>query len=117
MLAGIIALLACQLVGELVVRLTGLVVPGPVVGMLLFLVVLRWRRPAEDSPLVRAPNLLLQHLQLLFVPAGVGIVVHLALVRSEALPIATGLWGSWLIGLLVTGWLTALLLRAKGSRR
>lgn len=112
-LAGLITLLACQLVGEVVVRLTGLVVPGPVVGMLLFLVVLRWRKPAEESGLVRAPDLLLRHLQLLFVPAGVGIVVHLGVLRAEALPIAGGLWLSWLAGFLATAWTATLLVRRR----
>ena len=36
-LKGVLALLACQLVGEVVVRLFALEVPGPVVGMLVFL--------------------------------------------------------------------------------
>ena len=110
-LIGIIALLACQLVGEVIVRLTGLVVPGPVVGMVLFLIVLRWRRPSSESALVRAPDLLLRHLQLLFVPAGVGIVVHLAVLRADALSLSAGLWLSWLLGLLAAGWSAALLVR------
>lgn len=115
MLAGLLILLACQLVGEVVVRLTGAVVPGPVIGMLLFLVVLRVRRPADESGLVRAPEVLLKHLQLLFVPAGVGIIVHLATLEAHALPIAGGLWVSWLLGLVATGWAAALLLRGRRS--
>lgn len=110
-LAGLVVLLACQAAGEFVVRLTGLPVPGAVVGMLLFLAVLRLRKPTESSGLVRAPSLLLRHLQLLFVPAGVGIVVHLAVLRADAAPIAVGLWVSWLLGLVATGWVAAVLLR------
>lgn len=112
MLSGILALLGCQLVGELAVRLTGLPVPGPVIGMLVFLVVLQVRRPSDDHGLVKAPNLLLSHLHLLFIPAGVGIVVYLADIRDQALPIALGLWGSWLLGIVVTGWVVTLLLKA-----
>jgi putative effector of murein hydrolase LrgA (UPF0299 family) len=112
-LAGVIVLLACQVAGEFVVRLTGLQVPGAVVGMLIFLLVLRLRKPAADSGLVRAPSVLLKHLQLLFVPAGVGIVVHLAFLRAQAVPIALGLWVSWLLGLVATGWVAALLLRKR----
>lgn len=112
MLPGLITLLACQLVGELAVRLTGAPVPGPVIGMLVFLVVLQLRRPGPDHPIVQAPNLLLSHLHLLFIPAGVGIVVYLAEIRDQALPIAVGLWGSWLLGIVVTGWVVTLLLKA-----
>lgn len=102
-LTGLLALLACQLVGEVVVRLLGLEVPGPVVGMMVFLVVLRVRRPGPSSALVRGPSLLLRHLQLLFVPAGVGIVAYLDTLRHDALPLAAGLWLSWLLGLAATG--------------
>lgn len=102
-LKGVLALLGCQLVGEVVVRLFGLEVPGPVVGMLVFLLVLRVRHPRPQSALVRGPSLLLGHLQLLFVPAGVGIIVYLDTLRDDALPLAAGLWLSWLLGLAVTG--------------
>jgi putative effector of murein hydrolase LrgA (UPF0299 family) len=110
-IGGLLVLLVCQLCGELLVRLTGAPVPGAVVGMLFFLVVLRVRRPADRSSLVRAPAGLLGVLQLLFVPAGVGVVVYLSTLREDALPIAGGLWGSWLAGILVTGAVVAGLLR------
>lgn len=119
MLIGVLALLLCQLVGEVAVRLLDVDFPGPVVGMVLFLVVLRLRRPAPGSSLVQAPELLLRHLQLLFVPAGVGIVVILDQLREDAVPIAAGLWLSWLIGFVVTAWMASWLLRGRrgdGSR-
>lgn len=102
MLTGILALLGCQLVGETVVRLSGIEFPGAVVGMVLFLVVLRLRRPADSAPLVRAPELLLRHLHLLFIPAGVGIIVYLDQIREDAVPLAAGLWVSWLVGFVAT---------------
>jgi len=110
-IVGLLWLLGCQLVGEVVVRLLGLEVPGPVLGMVVFLVVLRVSRPRPSSTLVRGPALLLNHLQLLFVPAGVGVVVYLDELRAEALPLAAGLWVSWLLGLAVTGAVVASLAR------
>lgn len=104
-------LLGCQLVGEVAVRLSGLEFPGPVVGMVLFLVVLRTRNPEESSALVAAPSLLLRHLHLLFIPAGVGIVVYLGRVADDGWPLALGLWGSWLVGFVVTALVAAVLLR------
>jgi holin-like protein len=114
-LKGVLVLLGCQLVGELVVRLLGLDVPGPVVGMLVFLTVLRIRRPRPSSGLVRGPGLLLNHLQLLFVPAGVGVVVYLDVIRDDAVPLLLGLSVSWLLGLAVTGAVVATLAR-RGDR-
>ena len=111
MLRGLLALLGCQLVGELAVRLTGVEFPGPVVGMLLFFVVLQVRRPAESSSLVAAPSLLLRHLHLLFIPAGVGVVVYLHRIAENAVPLAAGLWVSWVVGFVVTALVADRLLR------
>jgi putative effector of murein hydrolase LrgA (UPF0299 family) len=51
-------LLVCQLVGELVVRVGNLPPPGPILGMLGMLAVLRVRRPRPESALVTAPETL-----------------------------------------------------------
>lgn len=115
-LKGLLVLLGCQLVGEVAVRLSGVEFPGPVVGMLLFLVILRVRKPAESSALVAAPSLLLRHLHLLFIPAGVGIVVYLDRIAEDAWPLALGLWGSWLIGFVVTALVASTLLRTVKDR-
>jgi holin-like protein len=117
MLTGLIVLLVCQLVGELVVRTLGLAVPGPLVGMVLLLVILQVRRPRPWSGLVRAPQTVLRHLPLFYVPAGVGVVAYLSRLGRDALPIAGGLVLSWLAGLLATATVTALALRATGARK
>ncbi|MGN0064864.1 MAG: CidA/LrgA family protein [Nocardioides sp.] len=116
MIAGLTWLLGCQVVGEVVVRLTGLPVPGPVVGMALLFVVLTVRRPAADAGVLTASDALLRHLQLLFVPAGVGVVAYLAVLRADALPVLGALVGSWLAGLVVAGGVVALLARRAGAR-
>lgn len=103
-IVGLLWLLACQLLGEVVVRLTAVPIPGPVVGMVLLFVVLRWRRIVDSHPVVRAGDLLLSHLQLFFVPAGAGVLVYLTLLRDHALPILVAMLGSWLLGLVVVGW-------------
>ena len=103
MLLGLTWLLACQLAGELVVEATGVPVPGPVVGMVLLLVVLVLRDPPDDSPVHRTADVLLPHLQLLFVPAGVGIVAYAGVLRDDPLAVVVALVGSWLLGLGVVG--------------
>lgn len=105
MIRGLTVLLLLQVVGEIVVDVTGLPVPGPVVGMVLLFGWLQWRRPAADAGTMRAADGLLRHLQLLFVPAGVGIVTHLAVLRTEAVPLGVSLVVSWLAGLAVVGWI------------
>ena len=116
MITGLTWLLGCQLVGEVLVRLTGVPLPGPVVGMVLLFVLLRVRRAGDDATVVRAADGLLRHLQLLFVPAGVGVVVYAATIRDHALPLVVALVVSWLLGLAVVGWTTVALERL-GARR
>ena len=117
MLAGLTWLLACQLAGELVVRLTDTPVPGPVVGMVVLFLALEVRRrrgaPTDDAAVLRVSDVLLRRLQLFFVPAGVAVVVYAGAIRSDALPIAVGLVGSWLIALALVGWATQLLGRSR----
>lgn len=111
MVNGLLWLLGFQFAGEVVVRLLDLPVPGAVVGMMLLFLALQLRRPAESAGVLRTSDALLRHLQLLFIPAGVGIMTSLALLRDEALPLAGGLVASWLAGLVVVGWTVTLLHR------
>lgn len=76
MLQAFIILLSCQLIGELLVRLTHLPVPGPVAGMAILLAAFILRGKVPES-LRAVSRQLLTNLSLLFVPAGTGILVHL----------------------------------------
>jgi len=111
MITGFIALLGCQLLGEFVVRALGIPIPGPVVGMVLLLVILLIRKPERTAGVVRAADLLLRHLQLLFIPAGAGIVAYLAVLGASWLPVLGGLVLSWLAVLVVTAGTGAVSLR------
>lgn len=108
-------LLCCQLAGEFLVRLVDAPVPGPVVGMVVLLVALQVREPDRDGSLVRVAEGLLRHLQLLFVPAGVGVIQYLGVLGAFALPVTVGLLLSWFAGLVVAALVAAGLL-ALGER-
>lgn len=101
MLASLTLLLLCQLIGEFAVRAADLPLPGPVVGMALLFagLALRGEIPAA---LAETAGALLRNLSLLFVPAGVGVMLHLALVAREWLPIAVALIGSAVLTVAVT---------------
>jgi putative effector of murein hydrolase LrgA (UPF0299 family) len=107
MLAALTALLLCQLAGEAVVRLLDLPVPGPVLGLALLLGLLALRRSVPEQLSVTA-NGLLKHLSLLFVPAGVGVLQHLARIQAEWLAIA----GALLVSSVATIVVTAVVMRA-----
>jgi putative effector of murein hydrolase LrgA (UPF0299 family) len=109
MLAAFAILLVFQCLGEGVAFLTGAPIPGPVIGMLLlFAALLAW--PRLQDMLEAAAAGLLQHLSLLFVPAGVGIVVAAASGRGQWLAILVAVAGSTLLTLGVT----ALVMQALG---
>ncbi|MDE0785767.1 MAG: CidA/LrgA family protein [Porticoccaceae bacterium] len=70
-ICGLIVLVAFQWFGELLVRWTGVIIPGPLVGMLLLLVVLIFSRQLNDL-IQPTSSHLIQNLSLLFIPACVG---------------------------------------------
>jgi len=108
-------LLVCQLIGEVVARGLGLPVPGPVLGLVLLFagLALRGEIPA---PLQETAGGLLRHLSLLFVPAGVGIMLHVARIRSEWLAIVAALVLSTLLTLVVSAIVFRLTARLTGER-
>lgn len=90
MLGALTVLLVFQLVGEVISLVFALPVPGPVIGFALLLAALAIRRRVPDDLRTTAAGIL-QHFALLFVPACVGVMLHLARVRDEWLPIAVAL--------------------------
>jgi holin-like protein len=101
MIEALAILLGCQLAGEVLVRLVGAPLPGPVVGLVLLLTVLGLRG-AVPTPLRHTARGLLQHLSLLFVPAGTGIMLHGGRLRAEWLPITVALVISTALTIVVT---------------
>ncbi|MCW2779021.1 MAG: hypothetical protein JWN17_2746 [Frankiales bacterium] len=114
-LAGLLDLLLCWAAGEVLSRVLHLPLPGPVTGLVLLLGLLRLqdrRRPGEprSGP---AADLLLRHLGLLFVPAGVGVITYLGLLRDQALPVVAGLVVPLVVALTGTGLVVDRLLRRR----
>jgi len=107
---GFFILLAFQLVGEVAARGLALPAPGPVIGLALLVIALslyqRWRPLDEDalaaSDLGHAARGLLAALPLLFVPAGVGVVQYMGLLREQGLALAVALVVSTVATLLAT---------------
>lgn len=113
MIAGLAALLVCQLAGEATARLLGLPIPGPVLGMaLLFVLLLRRGRPAP-AELGATADGLLGVLGLLFVPAGVGVVLHLPAIARDWAPLALAVLAGTLLTVGLTGILAQILLRRR----
>jgi holin-like protein len=115
MLNGMAILLFCQLAGEMIVRLLGWPVPGPVIGMLLLLLGLMLRRRSHHDLDASAEGLL-KYLALLFVPAGVGVMVYLDAVGKAWVSLGITLLASAVITLVVTGLVMQWMLRRRGVK-
>lgn len=111
MVRGLAILLLMQFLGELISRALRIPIPGNVIGMGLLLGAL-WLGWIKVQWIQEAAELLLAHLALFFVPAGVGVMVYFDLIAAEWLPIVTAMVLSTFIVMAVTG-RTAMLLDRK----
>jgi holin-like protein len=107
MLQTFAILLVFQSIGEALSYALSLPVPGPVIGMILLFGWLTFDN--RLLPVIQGTTSeLLKHLSLLFVPAGVGIMVHAHRIGGEWMPIV--------VALVLSTWLaiatTALVARA-----
>jgi holin-like protein len=97
-------LLTCQLIGEVISLYLRLPIPGPVVGMTLLFVGLLVRRGVPTG-LARTAEGLLEHLSLLFVPAGVGVMLHASLLADQWIALSVALLVSTALTIAVTAWI------------
>jgi holin-like protein len=115
MLGAITILLVYQLLGEVIALAFKLPIPGPVIGFAALFLTLVVRGAVSDT-LRETANGLLGHLSLLFVPAGVGVMVHLGRLRDQWLPIVVALVLSTAITIAVTALVMRGLMRLKRRR-
>ena len=102
MLAAFTILLLFQCLGEGIVFLFQLPIPGPVAGMLLLMAaLLAW--PPLEKQVEQAANTLLSNLSLLFVPAGVGVYATASSGSGHWFAILASLVASTALTLAVTG--------------
>ena len=110
MLNSIFVILFFQLVGEFIQKFLELSVPGPVIGLFLLLIILLmskknyYKIPINfQINLINSAENLLNYLPLLFIPVGVGVVMHLSLLEENLVPVMLVI----IIGTLLTLALTA----------
>lgn len=120
MLVGITILLVFQLIGEISAYFLGGFVPGPVIGMAMVAVVLTltggmtFLEPAHRQT-IDTSRAILANLGILFVPAGVGIIQHLDLIRDRGFALLAIVLLSTVITLAVTVWVFILVKRLAGG--
>jgi holin-like protein len=116
MSVALLVLFGCQLAGEILYRVFRVPMPGPVTGMVLLTLILLRRPLAVPESLAASARVLLQNLGLFFVPAGVGVVANVDLIRQQWMPICVALVGSTCLSLLATA-CTVNFMRSRSRRR
>jgi holin-like protein len=88
-------------VGEVAAKSGLLPLPAPVTGLVLLYAELTFRGKLPDDLGILADRLL-QFLGMLFVPAGVGVIAYLDLLKAEAIPIFASVIGGTATTLFIT---------------
>ena len=115
MLNYLTLIFSCQLAGELMATALRLSLPGPVIGMMLLFVILLVKGNVPQE-LGQVGNALLSNLSLLFVPAGVGVMVHFTLLRHNWFPLSAAIVVSTLATIALTAGTMVAINRAQARR-
>ena len=118
MLKSVFIILLYQLIGELFQKFFGLSIPGPVIGLVLLLLTLlliqkRQRTVPIKEDLFNSAEILLNYLPLLFIPVGVGVVMHLSLLEDNLASVIFVIILWTLSTLALTGYIMEKILRKK----
>lgn len=90
MLRAIFVIFFFQLLGEAIKKFFEMRIPGPVLGLILLLVFLIFLKRFKTAAItnlkedvINTSNYILNYLSLLFVPIGVGVVMHLSYLENN----------------------------------
>jgi holin-like protein len=117
MLNSIFIILLFQLIGEFIQKFFELSIPGPVIGLIFLLSVLLIIKKINkqdtgfETKLVNSAENLLTYLPLLFIPVGVGVVMHLSLLEENLVSVILIIIIGTLLTLALTGFVFEKLLK------
>ena len=107
MLLALTTIISFQLLGTFIQQFFGSPIPGAVIGMILFFIFLcltggQNSTSKKTDELIKTGAQLLKHLPLLFIPAGVGIVVYTSELREHGVAILASLTIGSVIAFVIT---------------
>ena len=111
MLKSVFIILFYQLIGEFNQKFFELSIPGPVIGLLLLLFTLLLLKKVEfkvnilTKDLFTSAETLLDYLPLLFIPVGVGVVMHLSFLENNLVSVLLVIILGTLLTLGITGFI------------
>jgi holin-like protein len=112
-LRGFFVILLFQLIGEVIQKFFALVIPGPVIGLIFLLFTLIYLRRVKVKKILNikkdvmsTATAITSYLSLLFVPIGVGVVMHISYLEKNLYQVL----GVVVIGTMLTVGITAKLM-------
>ena len=122
MLNSIFTIFLFQLIGEFIQKFTDISIPGPVIGLILLLSFLLIRGKffikshIIENNLVDFSERFLAYLPLLFIPVGVGVVMHLSLLEENLISVISIIILGTLLTLALTGFIMEKLLKENDQK-
>ncbi|MDE6085215.1 MAG: CidA/LrgA family protein, partial [Muribaculaceae bacterium] len=104
-------LFAFLALGELIVYLTGLPIPSSIIGMILLTFALK-AGVVKECWVDRIADFLVRNLGFFFVPAGVGLLKCLGIIKAQWFPIVMATVLSTILIIATTGWVHQLTRRS-----
>lgn len=115
MISGLVQILLFQCLGELASKFAFPSLPGPVIGLVLLVAWLMFKKNINPS-LALVSDAFSQHLGLLFVPAAVGVVLFLPQLKANTVPIVGAIVGSVVLTIACSALVLKLLSRESDTR-
>ncbi len=103
MIKQCVIIFGCLAIGELLAQLTGIKLPGSIIGMLLLTLLLKlgWVKVAWVKGI---SDFLVKNLPLFFVPPGVAVMLYLDVIEANFWSIVVSSIVSTILVLSLTGW-------------
>ena len=108
MIFGLVQILLFQSIGGLISKFLLPTLPGPVIGLVLLVLWLVFRK-GINAELALVADGFSQYLGLLFVPAAVGVILFLPQLKANALAISSALIASVILTIGTTAFIARLL--------
>lgn len=101
--------------GECISRLSGIPVPGSIIGMVILLVLLK-TKVIRVEQVAELTDFLLANINFFFIPVGVGIMVSYKYLEGHYLAGISLILITTIVVMVVSGWVTEILARRREKR-
>ncbi|MBO8175245.1 MAG: CidA/LrgA family protein [Thermococcus sp.] len=112
MYKGLAIIFGFLFLGEALVKILSLPIPGNVVGMILLTLALIFN-VVKLEDVEKEAEMLVRNMSVMFIPPGVGIVLYWSLIKSQAVPIFVALIVSFFVTIILTAKLVEFLRRER----